>query len=62
MTSLSRRARPLPDPDACFWCDLPKLGHARQQFSGGGSHLYTPPTDRMRLARMTARRNARSNP
>lgn len=50
----------LPEPNACFWCDQPARGHAIQQLGPGGTHVWTPPTNRMRLERMVARRAART--
>ena len=49
----------LPEPGACFWCDLPARGHMQRWTGPGGWHQWTPPTDRMRLDRMRARRAER---
>lgn len=51
--------RDLPNPDGCRHCGFGRQWHGRAWTHGAGSHGWTAPTDRQRLARMTARRMAR---
>ena len=58
------------DPDGCRLCGVPQRPSTTNGFSHGGSrwidgagyHLWLAPTDAQRLARMRARRAARTNP
>ncbi|MFJ2278735.1 hypothetical protein ACIOEZ_31825 [Streptomyces sp. NPDC087866] len=50
----------LADPDGCGWCDVAARAHSEDRWHPlPGSHPWTPPSDRQRLARMKARRAAR---
>jgi hypothetical protein len=54
--------RAIAEPSACRHCDLPCHGHARQWTQAAGLHPWTAPTDQQILARMQARRAARTTP
>ncbi|WP_244308842.1 hypothetical protein [Streptomyces monomycini] len=49
-----------PEPYACAWCGLP-LPHGRQYTEDVGMHGWVRPSDAQILARMKARRAARSD-
>ncbi|MDJ0466090.1 hypothetical protein [Streptomyces sp. H27-C3] len=50
----------MPDPDGCGWCDVAAREHREDRWHPlAGTHPWTPPTDRQRLERMSARRAAR---
>ncbi|MEU1434037.1 hypothetical protein ABZ438_08050 [Streptomyces sp. NPDC005786] len=48
-----------PSPDGCRWCGFANP-HGLQYLPGKGGHQWEPPTDAQRLARMRARRAART--
>lgn len=48
------------DPNACQWCGQPERLHGSRWVEFVGRHQWTAPTDGQRLARMRARRSARS--
>lgn len=50
---------PLPDPDGCLRCALPRRGHYSRWDRGFGWHPWIEPTGAIRLSRMKARRAAR---
>ncbi|MEJ8654652.1 hypothetical protein WKI65_43130 [Streptomyces sp. MS1.AVA.3] len=50
----------MPDPNGCGWCDVAARDHSEDRFHPlAGAHPWAAPSDRQRLARMTARRDAR---
>jgi hypothetical protein len=51
----------LPDPSGCQHCGIPKSQHYQQWKPPVGWHQWEPPTDAQTLARMKARRAARTN-
>jgi hypothetical protein len=47
-------------PSACRWCGIPEREHCQQWKPPVGWHKHQPPTDAQILARMLARRAART--
>lgn len=60
MTARIRHHAP-PNPDGCRWCGEDHGNHGRQWVRSVGVHQWVEPTRAQRLARMTARRDARSS-
>ena len=54
--------RPLPDPNACAHCGIPRRQHYQQWKPPAGWHQWTQPTTAQIKTRMLARRAARTNP
>lgn len=50
----------LPEPNACFACDLPEQGHANRWVPSRGWHMWIAPPNALRLSRMKARRAAQA--
>jgi hypothetical protein len=48
------------EPFSCRWCDIPQRRHGRQHTAPAGWHTFERPTDAQILARMRARRAART--
>lgn len=55
-------SRATAEPSACGHCGIPSRVHYRQWTKAAGWHQWTPPSNAQTLARMTARRAARTNP
>lgn len=55
----------VPIPSACRYCGIPEREHFQRWVSpsngGPGWHWHTPPANALILARMQARRAARTN-
>ncbi|MFJ2110605.1 hypothetical protein ACIOEX_01530 [Streptomyces sp. NPDC087850] len=49
-----------PSPSACRWCGIDQRPHARQWAQPAGWHAWEQPTEQQILARMRARRAART--
>lgn len=50
----------LPEPNACSSCDGPKVGHGYRWDPVRSWHRWVQPDNTTRLARMRARREART--
>lgn len=50
----------LYEPNGCAFCGAARRMHCQRWSLGVGWHGWAAPTDAQRLARMLARRNARS--
>jgi len=48
------------EPSACTWCGIARRGHGRQYADAAGYHGWEAPSDAQVLARMKARRLART--
>lgn len=48
----------LPEPNACFACDMPEQGHANRWVPSRGWHMWITPPNALRLSRMKAHRAA----
>lgn len=57
-----RTNRATAEPSGCQHCGIPEREHAQRWKPPVGWHRWAPPTDAQTLARMTARRAARTNP
>lgn len=49
-----------PTPNGCRWCGTPQHHHGRSWIPSAGMHAWTQPTNTQILARMHARRTART--
>jgi hypothetical protein len=49
-----------PTPSGCRWCGAPQHGHFRRFLPRRGFHAWTAPMQKQILARMKARRRART--
>lgn len=58
-TFLRVRHTEAPAPNNCRWCGREPKTHGIAFVRSVGNHSYEAPTSKQRLARMTARRNAR---
>lgn len=54
------RHQAAPNPDGCRWCGTARSTHGRRFVASHGVHAWEQPTNAQRLARMRARRAART--
>lgn len=49
------RHQTAPFPNGCRWCGIVKQFHAQRWVAGHGWHIWEPPTDAQRKARLVTR-------